>query len=100
MAAQPPAGRAARRRDGVDARAQAHLGGAAGPARRAPSPQRRPRMIAPPQTLEIRITREFDAPPEEVFRAWTVPSEVAAWYGPVQYDSPEEKIHIDLRVGG
>jgi uncharacterized protein YndB with AHSA1/START domain len=57
-------------------------------------------MIAPPQTLEIRITREFDAPPEEVFRAWTVPSEVAAWYGPVQYDSPEEKIHIDLRVGG
>jgi uncharacterized protein YndB with AHSA1/START domain len=57
-------------------------------------------MTAPPQTLEIRITREFDAPPEGVFRAWTVPSEIAAWYGPAQFDTPEDKIHIDLRVGG
>ena len=57
-------------------------------------------MIAPPQTLEIRITREFDAPREEVFRAWTVPAEIAAWYGPAQFDTPEDKIHIDLRVGG
>jgi uncharacterized protein YndB with AHSA1/START domain len=57
-------------------------------------------MTAPPQTLEVRITREFDAPPEVVFRAWTVPSELAAWYGPAQFDTPEDKIHIDLRVGG
>ena len=57
-------------------------------------------MTAPPQTLEVRITREFDAPPEAVFRAWTVPSELAAWYGPAQFDTPEEKIDIDLRVGG
>ncbi|WP_028066581.1 SRPBCC family protein [Solirubrobacter soli] len=57
-------------------------------------------MIAPPQTLEIRITREFDAPPEDVFRAWTVPSEIAAWYGPAQFDTPEDRIHVDLRVGG
>jgi len=57
-------------------------------------------MTAPPQTLEVRITREFDATPEEVFRCWTVPSELAAWYGPAQFDTPEEKIHIDLRVGG
>jgi uncharacterized protein YndB with AHSA1/START domain len=29
-----------------------------------------------------------------------VPSELAAWYGPAQFDTPEDKIHIDLRVGG
>jgi uncharacterized protein YndB with AHSA1/START domain len=57
-------------------------------------------MTSPPQTVEVRITRELDAPIEAVFRAWTVPSELAAWYGPAQFDTPEEKIHIDLRVGG
>jgi uncharacterized protein YndB with AHSA1/START domain len=57
-------------------------------------------MTAPPQTLEVRITREFDAPVETVFRAWTVPAEVATWYGPAQFDTPEDRIRIDLRVGG
>ena len=57
-------------------------------------------MTAPPQTLEVRITREFDAPVEVVFRAWTVPSEIAAWYGPAQFDTPAETVHVDLRVGG
>lgn len=57
-------------------------------------------MTAPPQTLEVRITREFEASIEAVFRAWTVPSEVARWYGPAQFDTPEETIRIDLRVGG
>ena len=44
-------------------------------------------MTAPLQTLEIRIIREFDAPIETVFRAWTVPAELAAWYGPAQFDT-------------
>ena len=57
-------------------------------------------MTAVPQTIEVRITREFDAPIEAVFRAWTVPAELAAWYGPAQFDTPEDKIRIDLRVGG
>jgi uncharacterized protein YndB with AHSA1/START domain len=57
-------------------------------------------MTAPPQTVEVRITRELDAPVEEVFRAWTEPAELSAWYGPAQFDTPEESIHIDLRVGG
>ena len=46
------------------------------------------------------IERFFDAPLEEVFRAWTVPEEIAAWYGPEQFDTPADKIRIDLRVGG
>jgi uncharacterized protein YndB with AHSA1/START domain len=48
----------------------------------------------------ILITRIFDAPREEVFRAWTDPEEVAAWFGPEQFDTPPEQIRIDLRVGG
>jgi uncharacterized protein YndB with AHSA1/START domain len=49
---------------------------------------------------QVLITRIFDAPREEVFKAWTDPDEVAAWYGPESFDTPREKIHIDLRVGG
>ncbi len=49
---------------------------------------------------EVLLTRIFDAPRERVFRAWTDPDEVAAWYGPEHFDTPRERIHIDLRVGG
>jgi uncharacterized protein YndB with AHSA1/START domain len=49
---------------------------------------------------EVLITRVFDAPREQVFRAWTDPDEVAAWYGPAHLEAPRERIHIDLRVGG
>ena len=56
------------------------------------------RMAATDQ--EVLITRIFDAPREQVFKAWTDPDEVAAWYGPEHMDTPREQIHIDLRVGG
>jgi uncharacterized protein YndB with AHSA1/START domain len=49
---------------------------------------------------EVLITRIFDAPREEVFRAWTDPDVVAAWFGPAHLDTPREKVRIDLRVGG
>jgi uncharacterized protein YndB with AHSA1/START domain len=49
---------------------------------------------------EVLITRIFDAPRERVFKAWTDPDQVAAWYGPEHVDTPREQIHIDLRVGG
>jgi len=49
---------------------------------------------------EVLITRIFEAPREKVFRAWTDPDEVAAWYGPEHFDAPRERIRIDLRVGG
>jgi uncharacterized protein YndB with AHSA1/START domain len=48
----------------------------------------------------VTITRVFDAPREHVFRAWTVPEELAAWYGPNLFDTPVDSIHIDLRLGG
>src|SRR3954447_14074326 len=49
---------------------------------------------------EILITRIFDAPRERVFKAWTDPDEVAAWFGPEHFATPRERIRIDLRVGG
>jgi uncharacterized protein YndB with AHSA1/START domain len=48
--------------------------------------------------VPILITRIFDAPREEVFKAWTDSDAVAAWFGPEHLDT--ERVHIDLRVGG
>jgi uncharacterized protein YndB with AHSA1/START domain len=49
---------------------------------------------------EVLITRIFEAPRERVFHAWTDPDQVAAWYGPEHFDTPRERVRIDLRVGG
>jgi uncharacterized protein YndB with AHSA1/START domain len=49
---------------------------------------------------EVLITRIFEAPRAQVFKAWTDPDEVAAWYGPAHMEAPRERIHIDARVGG
>ena len=44
------------------------------------------------------ITREFDAPRELVWRAWTEPEHFMRWWGPKIFTSPS--CEIDLRVGG
>ena len=49
---------------------------------------------------EVLITSILDAPRERVFKAWTDPDEVAAWYGPAHMEAPRERVRIDLRVGG
>ena len=54
----------------------------------------------PTADQQVLITRIFEAPRERVFRAWTDPDEVAAWYGPEDFDAPRERINIDLRIGG
>jgi uncharacterized protein YndB with AHSA1/START domain len=54
----------------------------------------------PATDQQVLITRIFDAPRERVFAAWTDPDQVAAWYGPAHLETPREKVHIDLRVGG
>lgn len=47
---------------------------------------------------DIVIAREFDAPRERVWQAWTVPDMVQRWYGPAGFTAPS--IKIDLRIGG
>ena len=39
-------------------------------------------IVADPDVPLVRITREFDAPPEKVFRAHTDPELVVQWLGP------------------
>jgi uncharacterized protein YndB with AHSA1/START domain len=51
-----------------------------------------------PHVPLVRITREFDAPPEKVFRAHTDPELVVQWNGP---RGTEMRIdHYDCRTGG
>jgi uncharacterized protein YndB with AHSA1/START domain len=52
------------------------------------------------EVLTVSLERVFDAARSDVFRAWTDPDELAAWYGPAHMDTPRERIRIDLRVGG
>jgi uncharacterized protein YndB with AHSA1/START domain len=41
---------------------------------------------ADPDLPTVRIVRDFDAPPDRVFRAWVEPDLVAAWLGPKDTD--------------
>lgn len=47
---------------------------------------------------DITIEREFEAPRELVWKAWTEPAIIKKWWGPKDFTAPE--IHVDLRVGG
>jgi uncharacterized protein YndB with AHSA1/START domain len=49
-------------------------------------------------SLVLEYARVFDAPTERVFRLFTDPTELAKWWGPQGFTTPE--IQIDLRVGG
>jgi len=48
--------------------------------------------------LVLRLEREFKAPPERVFAAFTDPKLLAQWWGPEGMTCPV--CEIDLRVGG
>ena len=51
-----------------------------------------------PTDDQILITREFDAPRELVFKAWTTPDLVARWWSGER--GKVTSVDIDLRVGG
>jgi uncharacterized protein YndB with AHSA1/START domain len=53
---------------------------------------------ADPNVPTIKIVREFEAPRERVYRAWTEAELVAQWMGPK--DTPSRIDHWDLRTGG
>lgn len=56
------------------------------------------RIVADPEVPLIRITREFDAPVEKVFRAHTEPDLVIQWLGPRGLEMSID--HYDCRTGG
>ena len=51
-----------------------------------------------PHVPLVRITREFDAPPEKVFRAHTDPDLLVQWLGPRRTEMRVD--HFDCRTGG
>ena len=53
---------------------------------------------ADPRVPLVRITREFDAPPEKVFRAHTDPDLLVQWLGPRGIEMRID--HFDCRTGG
>jgi uncharacterized protein YndB with AHSA1/START domain len=55
-------------------------------------------VITLPAETEILITREFDAPKELVYRAWTTPELVERWWSGER--GTVTSVEIDLRVGG
>ncbi len=55
-------------------------------------------MAARPSSNEIRLTRVYDAPLHRVWDAWTVPDQIARWWGPRGFTLTTH--HKDLRVGG
>ncbi len=56
------------------------------------------RITLDPDVPLVRITREFDAPPEKVFRAHTDPDLLVQWLGPRRHEMRID--HYDCRTGG
>ncbi|MFD1540561.1 SRPBCC family protein [Nonomuraea guangzhouensis] len=52
------------------------------------------------RTAEIEITRMYDASREQVYAAWTRPEGFSQWFGPRIFETPAERIAMDLRPGG
>ena len=49
-------------------------------------------------TYDVHVVREFDAPVECVWAAWTQPEDLRAWWGPSGFTCP--RAEADVRVGG
>lgn len=57
-----------------------------------------PDTVSPTADRELTMTRDYDAPRELVFQAWTDPAHLVQWYGP---DGFTITIHsMDVRPGG
>jgi uncharacterized protein YndB with AHSA1/START domain len=56
------------------------------------------KITAPPGLPFIEIEREFDAPRELLYRAYTEPELLAQWLGPRRYEMVVD--HYDVRDGG
>lgn len=50
------------------------------------------------QTFDVSVVREFDAPIERVWGAWTQPDDLREWWGPTGFTCP--RAEADVRVGG
>ena len=51
-----------------------------------------------PATFDVQVSREFDATVERVWKAWTDPDDLRAWWGPIGFECT--RAEADVRVGG
>jgi uncharacterized protein YndB with AHSA1/START domain len=47
---------------------------------------------------KLTIIRDFEAPREQVWKAWTEPNQIKKWWGPKYFRTPVSE--MDLRTGG
>jgi uncharacterized protein YndB with AHSA1/START domain len=52
------------------------------------------------QDKQFTITRVFDAPREDLWKAWTDPEEAPYWLHPREVRTPRESVRLDPRPGG
>jgi uncharacterized protein YndB with AHSA1/START domain len=55
-------------------------------------------IVETPTDTQILITREFDAPPELLYRVWTTPELIRRWWHANRGEITV--VEVDLRVGG
>lgn len=57
-------------------------------------------MNLPAENMDysLTITRDFNATPDTLFRAWTDPKQLMQWFGPAGVTTTEAR--VDLKVGG
>lgn len=55
---------------------------------------------SPTEEPGFTIVRDFAAPRERVWDAWTNPAVMARWLHPETLVTPRESVSVDLRVGG
>jgi uncharacterized protein YndB with AHSA1/START domain len=53
-----------------------------------------------PETPQLAVAHMCDAPRELVYRAFTDPDHLAAWWGPIGNSLPRDTIEFDVRTGG
>ena len=57
--------------------------------------------MTPAPSVEVRVTRYFEASPERVFDAWLVPRTLGQWmFGPRVREENVVRLDVDPRVGG
>jgi uncharacterized protein YndB with AHSA1/START domain len=48
----------------------------------------------------LTLKRRLNAPPAQVYAAWTDPEKIARWFGPAQVVAGSVRADIDARIGG
>jgi len=53
-----------------------------------------------PEDPQLAISHICDAPRKLVYRAFTEPDQLAAWWGPIGHSLPRDAMEFDVRPGG